>query len=98
MDNPHEKHIWICGEQQPARWLYQAEGQQYSSPFYYYGLILIWAWITITSIIKCRMKLLIHSQTSTVEPVKFGNEEVISSHTLMGMPLLIYAGIKVEPH
>ena len=31
-----------------------------------YGLV-------ITSIIKCGMKLLIHSQTSTVEPLKFGN-------------------------
>ena len=27
----------------------------------------------ITSIIKCEMKLRIHSQTSTVEPLKFGN-------------------------
>ena len=27
----------------------------------------------ITSIIKCGMKLLIHPQTSTVQPLKFGN-------------------------
>ena len=28
----------------------------------------------ITSVIKCEMKLLIHSQTSTIQPVKFENE------------------------
>ena len=39
-------------------------------------------------IIKCGGKLLIHSQTSTVQPLKFGNGLVISSHTLLGMWLL----------
>ena len=29
------------------------------------------------------MKLFIHSQTSTVTPLVFGNIEVISSHTLL---------------
>ena len=48
-----------------------------------------------TSIIKCEMKLLIHSQTSTVQPLKFGNGQVISSHTLLGMWLLIHAGLKL---
>ena len=43
------------------------------------------------------MKLLIHSQTSTVQPLKFGNLYVISSRNLMGMWLLIYAGIKLIP-
>ena len=42
------------------------------------------------------MKLLIHTQTSTVQPLKIGNEYVISSHTLSGMWLLIHAGIKVN--
>ena len=51
----------------------------------------------ITSIIKCGIKLLIHSQTSTVQPLKFGNGKVISSHTLLCMWLLIHAGIKVNP-
>ena len=36
------------------------------------------------------MKLLIHSQTSTVAPMKFGNGYVISSRTLLGMWLLIH--------
>ena len=45
----------------------------------------------------CVIKLLIPSQISTVEPLKFGNVQVISSHTLRGMRLLIYAGIKVKP-
>ena len=31
------------------------------------------------------MKLLIHSQTSTVSPLKFGNGQVMSSHSLPGM-------------
>ena len=48
------------------------------------------------------MKLLPHSQTSmdatsTVQPLKFGNAYVISSHTLRGMLLLIHAGIDINP-
>ena len=44
------------------------------------------------------MKLLLHSHTSTVQPLKFGNGQVISSHTLVGMYmyLLTHAGIKVN--
>ena len=48
-----------------------------------------------TSIIKCGMKLLIHSQIS-MQPLKFGNGWVISFHTLLSMWLLIHAGIKVD--
>ena len=51
----------------------------------------------IPSIIECGMKLLIHSQTSTVKPLKFGNGYVISSHILLGMWLIIHNGIKVNP-
>ena len=40
------------------------------------------------------MKLLIHSQISTVAPLKFGNGYVISSHSLLRMWLLIHAEIK----
>ena len=36
------------------------------------------------------MKLLIHSQTSMVQLLKFGNGQVISSHTLQGMWLIIH--------
>ena len=43
------------------------------------------------------MKLFIHSQTSTVAPLKFGNGYVISFHTLQGMWLLIRDGIKLTP-
>ena len=42
------------------------------------------------------MKLLIHSQTSMVVPLKFGNEQVISVHTLLGMWLIIHAVIRVK--
>ena len=42
------------------------------------------------------MKLIMHSQISTVQPLKFGNGSVIQTHTLLGMRLLIYAGIKVK--
>ena len=40
------------------------------------------------------VKLLIHFQTSTVQPLKFGNGQVTSSHTLLHMWLLMHAGIK----
>ena len=43
------------------------------------------------------MKLLIHSQTSTVVSFKFGNGLVVSSHTLLDIWLLIHSGIKVNP-
>ena len=45
----------------------------------------------ITSIIKCGMKLLIHSQTSTLLPLKFRNGRIISSYSLLYMWLLIHA-------
>ena len=41
------------------------------------------------------MKLFIRFQTSAVQPLKFGIGNIISSHTLLGMSLLIHAGIKV---
>ena len=41
--------------------------------FYLHGLTLFPAWKRITSNIKCGMKLLIHSQASTVQPLKFGD-------------------------
>ena len=42
------------------------------------------------------IKSLIHLQTSTVQPMKFANKYVISSHDLMGMWLLIHAGIEFK--
>ena len=45
---------------------------------------------------KVCMKLLIHHQTSTVAQLKFGNGLVNSSHTLLGVWLLIHAEIKVN--
>ena len=50
----------------------------------------------MTSFIKCGLKLLIHSQTSTIAPLKFGNGKVISSHTLLGMWLFIRVRIKLN--
>ena len=46
----------------------------------------------------CGMKLFIQTQTSALQPLKFGNGSVISSHTLLGMRLLIHAGVKVNPY
>ena len=43
------------------------------------------------------MKLLMHAQTSTVKPFTLRNGQIISSHTLLGMRLLIHDGIKVNP-
>ena len=43
------------------------------------------------------IKLLIHSQTSLVQPLKFGKGLSISSHTLLDIQLIIHAGINVNP-
>ena len=51
----------------------------------------------IASIIRQWMKLLIHSQTSTIERLMFENVYIISPRTLLGMWLLIHAGIQVNP-
>ena len=40
-------------------------------PFYKHGLTLFLAWIN--DYMQCGMKLFIHSQTSTMQPLKFGN-------------------------
>ena len=42
------------------------------------------------------MKLCIHFQTSTVAPLKFGNEYVISSHTLQWVLLLSMLRLKIN--
>ena len=42
------------------------------------------------------VQLLIHTQTSVVQPLKFGNGCVISSHNLLGMWLLMHVGIKID--
>ena len=42
---------------------------------------------------KCGMKLVIHSETPMVAPLKFGNGQVISSHIFLGMWLQTHAGI-----
>ena len=43
-------------------------------------------------------EIIIHSQTSTVQPLHIGNGNVISSHILLGMRLLAQGGIKVKPY
>ena len=47
----------------------------------------------ITSNIKIGVKLLFHSQTSVVQPLKFGTGYVILSHIFLGMWLIIHAVI-----
>ena len=44
-----------------------------------------------------QMTLILTSATSTVQPLRIGNGYVISSPTLLGMWLLIHAGIRVNP-
>ena len=51
----------------------------------------------ITSPIKCWIKLLIHSQTSTMQQLKPGNGLIISFHFLLSMEVPIHAGINVDP-
>ena len=46
------------------------------------GLTLITTCKVITCIIKCRKNLLIHCQSSTVQPLKFGHGWIISLYTL----------------
>ena len=41
-------------------------------------------------------ELVIHLQTSTGQQLKFGGVEVVSSHILSGMWLIIHAEIKVK--
>ena len=45
---------------------------------------------------KIHYTVLIHSQTSTVAPLKFGNWYVISSHILLGTLFIIHAAIKIN--
>ena len=52
----------------------------------------------VTSIIKCGIKSLIHSHTSTVTPSKFKNRYVISLPTLLCVWLLTHTGVKVNEH
>ena len=59
-------------------------------------IIVCRASFTNTFPVKCGMKLLIHSQTSTVAPLKFGIGHVISSYILWWMWLFIHAGNKVN--
>ena len=51
----------------------------------------------ITFIIKCGMQLLIYSQASAVQPLKFVNGWLITSHIVLGMWFLIDAGLKANP-
>ena len=45
--------------------------------------------------IQCEIKLLIHSQTSTVQLLKFGNGKVISFDTLLACDYLSMLGLKL---
>ena len=61
-------------------------------PFYWRGLILTPTWISNFIHYICGVKLFIHSQISKIQ-LEFGNKHVISSPTLLGIWLLIHAGI-----
>ena len=65
--------------------------------FSWHGSTLIPVWISDHIRYEvCGMKLLIHSQAATVQMLKFGDGWVISFHNLLGMWLLINAGIKIN--
>ena len=49
----------------------------------------------ITFIIKCGMKYLIHAKPSMVASLKFGNGQIISSYTLLGMYFLFMLGLEL---
>ena len=67
------------------------------SPFYKHGLTLVPVWINNYIHYKVWDEITYVSQTSVMQPLKFGNGYVISSDTLLTMRLLIHAGIKVNP-
>ena len=53
-------------------WLEDAKARK-TPAVYYHGSILAPAWIRYCVIVKWEVNLLIHSQTSTVQPLTFGN-------------------------
>ena len=63
----------------------------------FYGMTVFSAWINDYIIIKCGIKLLNHSQTSTMQPLKFGNGLITSSHTLLGMWFLFHVKLHCVP-
>ena len=67
---------------------YHSKQPTVRGPFDNHVKTLIPAWIS--NYTRYGMKLLIHSQTSMVQPLRFGNGYVISSHMLLGMWLLIH--------
>ena len=50
----------------------------------------------LTHICVARPQLINRFQTSTVQLLEFGNGQVIPSHTLLGICLLIHAGFKIK--
>ena len=50
----------------------------------------------MTYIIKCGVKQIIHSQTSTVAPLKYVNGIIFSSHTLLGRWLVFLKSMLVK--
>ena len=68
----------------------------------------MWLWILMLRKRKCYAEIIYsnsrrdllkcHSETSTVQPLKFGNRWIISSNNLLGMWLVTHAGIKVQPY
>ena len=85
----HYVIIW-CGKILPYRplifWV-KTVALLSSDPFHWFGVFLIPEWINNY----------IHYEILTVQPLKFGNGKVISSHISLDMLLFIHAGIKVDP-
>ena len=58
---------------------------------------LIIAWTGIYIHYEVWDELITHSKTSTVQKMMYVDSQMISSHTLLGMWLLIHVGIQVKP-
>ena len=65
--------------------------------FWYPIVTLITAWISNYIHHKVWDEITYRLQTSTFTPLKFWNGEVISSHTVLDISLLIHAGSQVNP-
>ena len=59
-----------------TKWIYRIH---HWDPFYKHGITLILPWINNN---MCGMKALIHSRTSTVQPLMFGDRWIISPNAL----------------
>ena len=75
--------------------LYVTPGMVTWGPFYWHKLAIVITWIS--NFVHCKVweEITYPFHTSTVQPLKFGNGQVISSNTLQW--IITHVGIEVKP-